>query len=556
VFLSPGTNVLTLSLGSAAANSPSFTVPSLLLRLNYVPPLQTPPLHLAIMVAKDSPLLIDCPPSKAGGLSTAHGDLQAAIAKFRMAAYMWQALTAEDMRLKGLGRRSFRFDEEWAVDTVARDFINVATSGSLAREGSASSAMRSTAKIHVVRSDKTTKELRDPNVAQQNPQAHDANALHQYFTSALQKRGGPFAPEAYPIVAGLILDSHYSVERDLVLAHAALGSHNPRGISLGMMGSHLTYSWPRFLEEVAGCLTDGRAPGCNVGNDNGECTSMWEACSVGQGAFLHEVGHAFGFSHRAGIMERGYPVHWPRNFLPFTAYCTSRKCPGLSVVTRETENTACWNLIDALSFAQQAHFRLPDDPFVSRENRDALPSVEINREDQEATTLTVTCGSLGIVRIQFQEVDEPELTAANPANQLKFSVAELEQRFDRAEKLKMHILGMNGKEKIVSNVWKLLSNSTFISIPGTNAIITKKGVICEQFESEDMKKWEWAVLLRDKNAKGESEPGAFPSQYPQSRSIVKQKNSRANTKCFSCLRERYRLPRRPRSRWRDRNLHR
>lgn len=67
------------------------------------------------MIAKDSPLLIDCPPQKRGGISSAHSDLDAAINKFRMTAYMWQALTAEDLRVKGLDRRSFRLEEEWTM---------------------------------------------------------------------------------------------------------------------------------------------------------------------------------------------------------------------------------------------------------------------------------------------------------------------------------------------------------------------------------------------------------------------------------------------------------
>lgn len=82
-----------------------------------------------------SPLLIDCPPHKGGGISSAHADVDAAIAKFRMTAYMWQAMTAEDMRMKGLGRRSFRLDEEWTVDTVSREFSNASHTDSLHAEG-------------------------------------------------------------------------------------------------------------------------------------------------------------------------------------------------------------------------------------------------------------------------------------------------------------------------------------------------------------------------------------------------------------------------------------
>jgi hypothetical protein len=471
VFLSPGPNLLNISLDTPPWAGPEYVeIPTLLLSLTYVPLLQAPPLHLAIMIAKNSPLLIDCPPAKSGGLSTAHADLQAAIAKFRMTAYMWQALTAENMRAHGLGRRSFRFDEEWTVDTVSQDFLNAASDGSLAEEGSASSAMRSTAKINLIRSDETIAVLRDPNVAQQNPLAGDSGALHRYFISALEKHGGPFDPERRPIVAGLILDSHYSVKKEFVLAHAALGSHNACGTSLGMMGSHLTYSWPRFLEEVAGCLTDPRDPGLIVRKGNDNFMSMWEPCADGQSAFLHQVGHAFGLPHRAGIMEREYAVHWPRNFLPFTAYCASQMIPGLPEVTNDTENTARWNLNDALFFSHQPHFRLPDDQLSRLKHRDAVLDLKVN---QEAASLSVTCGLLGVARILLQGITQPAPRVSSPALGFTFYAAELEKKFNRADSLKMHILGMNGKEKTIENVWEMF-HDTFIN---TTRVPSEKGTV-------------------------------------------------------------------------------
>lgn len=134
--------------------------------------------------------------------------------------------------------------------------------------------MRSAAKIHIIRSSRTTSELRDAQIAQQNPSARRKNDLFDYFLDALKEAGDPFTSSARPIVAGLILDSHYSPAQNLILAHAALGCSNPNGISLGMFDSHLTYSWPRFLEEVLACLTDTRPPGDKVGNDNNECGTI------------------------------------------------------------------------------------------------------------------------------------------------------------------------------------------------------------------------------------------------------------------------------------------
>lgn len=501
IILSPGSNKLILhhNYNGEIQDSIEFIV-------TYIPLLQFPPLHLAIMVAKDSPLLIDCPPSKRGGFSSAHADLDGAIAKLRMTAYMWQALTAEDMRSKGLGRRSFRFDEEWAVDTLSRDFLQAKYDDSLESEN----AMRSTAKIHIIRSSRTTSELRDAQIAQQNPSARRKNDLFDYFLDALKEAGGPFTSSARPIVAGLILDSHYSPTQNLILAHAALGCSNPKGISLGMFGSHLTYSWPRFLEEVPACLTDARPPGDKVGNDNGECGTMWEACSIGQGAHIHEVGHAFGSPHRPGIMERGYAQDWPKNFLPRTAYCAHTKSEGV-LVTAETPNNARWNLVDALAFRVLPHFRLPTDPVLPVHIRDASPTVQVVYEDDEDLVAALGIESAaGIARVQFQGVTEPRPSVAEPMPMLRFTAKELESRFDHAEPLKLHVLGMNGKERTVSNVWKLLSNSSFVRVPGTSLKLYKRSIYTDRVEtlSENEKVWEWAQLLKEKGRDGNCE---FPA---------------------------------------------
>ena len=402
-----------------------------------------PPLHLAIMIAKDSPLLIDCPMSKKGGISSAHADLDAAVAKFRMTAYMWQALTAEDMRSKGLGRRSFRLEEEWAVGTLSREFLNAAHESS--PDYSRAIAMRSTAKVHLIRTEKTVSELRDAQIAQQNPQALRKGDLHSYFSAALKAYGGPLASSAHPVVAGLILDSTFSTQQDLLLAHTALGSSNPSGISLGMFGSHLTYSWPRFVEEVTACLLDTTPPGDGVANDCGECGTLWEACSIGQGAFLHEVGHAFGAPHTTGIMARGYSQHWPRVFLTQTAYCAAAKAEGFIVIDCKTENGACWDIRDALAFKVLPHFRLANDPVLTRDALVATPQVELLHEDGELKGLAIT-SKARIARIQFKATTETVPSVSKSVVRIEYAIADLESRFDRTIALDLHILGMNGKE--------------------------------------------------------------------------------------------------------------
>ena len=331
------------------------------------------------MVAKDSPLIIDCPVTKRGGISSAHSDLNAAIAKFRMTAYMWQAQTAEDMHSKGLGRRSFRLEEDWAADTLSQAFPHAGSVETLRYDNE--SAFCSTAKIHIVRSEKTVAELRQAQYAQQNPNACRKNDLYTFFMSALKQYGGPFASVANPVVAGLILDSTYSPSQNLILAHAATAAHHQRGISLGIFGSHLTYSWPRFIEEVPACLLNTTPPGDSVGNDFGECGSIWEACAIGQGAFLQMVGAAFGASSSTGIMARGYAQHWPRNFLLQTAFCAAKGTEGVKAVDGEMENSARWSLRDALVFKLLSHFHLTTDTPVTNQERATLPATSVEYDE-------------------------------------------------------------------------------------------------------------------------------------------------------------------------------
>src|SRR5699024_10881451 len=104
----------------------------------------SPPLDLVVVLGKDSDGTFDAVPER---IAREGNDLGRAIRKFRMAAYLWQSFTGEQMFRHGFGRRCFRFEEEWQT-------------GTLSRRDSASGHMRNEAKVHVVRCDKTVAELR------------------------------------------------------------------------------------------------------------------------------------------------------------------------------------------------------------------------------------------------------------------------------------------------------------------------------------------------------------------------------------------------------------
>ncbi|OJD26296.1 hypothetical protein ACJ73_02325 [Blastomyces percursus] len=502
-MLSEGPNNIIIQLASHYNRAaPSLSPDTVIVSLNYYPLMNSPPLHLAIMIASDSPLVIDCPPDKLGGLPDGHSHLDAVIAKFRMTAYMWQALMAEDMRIKGLGRRSFRLEEECTADTSSQAFLANRGQQSLPVSG----AICSTAKIHLIGTQKTVAELRDPNIAQQNPHANDKNRLFNIFLDALRDHGPPFDTPSHPIVAGLILDSHYSVEQNLIVAHAALGAHNSGGISLGMFGSHLTYSWPRFTEEVNEYLLDTRAPGPTLGNDCGECTSMWEACSIGQGAFLHEVGHAFGAPHTTGIMARGYAEHWPRNFLPRTAYSVAHNRQGVVVVEGQTRNDARWDLRDALSFKLFPHFWIPGDEIFDSGVRAETPSAviieQMEGEDPTKSGILLSCRAK-VVQVAFNDNPEPSPTVTSPSNKVIYMMKDLESRFPRKNNnpLKLTVLGMNGKTRMIHDVWRLFGSRDIIKVPGSKVVLMKQSILSPQMEADqskvpdDSSVWAWATLL-------------------------------------------------------------
>ncbi|KAJ6103207.1 hypothetical protein N7486_005634 [Penicillium sp. IBT 16267x] len=489
VMLAPGSNKIEFKLHHAGGVSDSLEI-----TVTYVPLLQLPPLHLAILVAKDSPLLIDCPPAKYGAISTAHSSLDAAIAKLRMSAYMWQAITAEDFRQKGLGRRSFRLEEEWMSNTTLQT-VHQTTPGDQGR-------MAAVAKVHIIRSDKSVAEIRDAEVAQQNSHGRNRDALHAYFEAALVKSGGPFESRCRPVVAGLILDSHYSTERSMIMGHAALGCHKSDGISLGVFGSHLTYSWPRFLEEVPACLTDLTLTGDTVGNDNGECDTMRGACFVGQGAFLHEVGHAFGADHTTGIMARGYSKSWAMNLIEHNT-------------NDKIVNDAKWDLRDVLQFKLLPHFSLPGDMPVSKAFKNAAVTIQLDldkvdemNDDEESRDelIKVSC-SAGLAQVKIQNgKGEPKVRLADTdwtGQYTAFHINTSDEEFDRTEPLKITAIGMNGKERIVADAWKLLKEKPYILIPGSDVVLRKQSVRSELLgEETDDDDVQWAMLLKHRGLDG------------------------------------------------------
>ncbi|KAL2024777.1 hypothetical protein VTK56DRAFT_5598 [Thermocarpiscus australiensis] len=347
VYLVPGANRLRFDFSSPKlANSGSSNpIHASYLTVHMIPPVGAPPLQLAILLAKDSPGTFDAVPAR---IEREGNGLETAVRKFRMAAYLWQAFTAEQMWRNKLGRRVFRFEEEW-------------TTGTANHRDRESGTLRSEARVHIIRTDKTVAELRELNLAQQNPNATDKGGLYGIAADAVRNYFKPL-PGQRLYVSVLLLDSHWDAGSKTIVGHAALGGQ-AGDLHLGIFGSHCLQSYPTSFEEVVPAFTDCTPTNTNyVANDCNDAGSSWEAANIGIGAHLHETGHLFGLPHReSGVMARDY-VSLNRTFLAREAYSTRTRSKGGPVAL---EDECTWHRLDCLRFRSHPCFRLPNDPVLN-----------------------------------------------------------------------------------------------------------------------------------------------------------------------------------------------
>ncbi|KAI0799315.1 metallopeptidase [Xylaria sp. FL0064] len=338
VYLFPGPNTLCFEYQKPGSSTPHRS--SILLYM--FDPKNAPPLQLAILVAKDSPCTFDHVSTSVQG---EENSLEKAICKFRTAAYLWQSFTAEQMERNGLGRRTFRFDEEWTNGTShPRDFSEC--------------AMRSEARVHIVRMDKTVAEIRDLASSQQNPDTPEKTQLVDMAAIAL---GDYFrmAPGQKQYVATLILDSHWDAKQKRVTGHTAFGGQVGDNLHLAMFGSHFLRYYPSMISEAVQAFRDCSPTDLKIFiNEANVAGTSWEAAAYGIGAHLHEVGHLLGSPRQEkGIMAREFAT-FNRAFLIREAYSTRTKSKGGPV---EQKDEPTWHRLDLLRYRFHPLFRIATD---------------------------------------------------------------------------------------------------------------------------------------------------------------------------------------------------
>jgi hypothetical protein len=344
IHLEPGWNRLRLDFTSPKVSSSNTSIPphASFLNINYLPLTNNPPLQLAIILGSDSPGTYDAMPDR---MQREGNGLDLAVKKFRMAAYLWQAFTGEQMLRHGFGRRCFRFEEVWEP-------------GTLSYQDWGSGQYRNQAKVHIIRSSKTVEDIRDLDRAQQYEKGTKKGELFSIAAEAV-KSYFQMKPGQKQYVSCLFLDAHWDPKAKTIRGHAALGGGDG-DLQLAICGSHALQSYPSSIEEVWQAFGDcTRTDTAFVANDCNESGSNWEAANIGIGAHLHETGHLFGCPHQeSGVMLRDY-VNLNRTFTCREPYSTRTKSPGQRLVLPTEE--CSWHILDALRFRFHPCFRIPID---------------------------------------------------------------------------------------------------------------------------------------------------------------------------------------------------
>lgn len=453
IHLQPGPNRIRLDFvcpkiptqnGSAAHSS--------WININYLPLVSMPPLDLVILLAKDSPGTFDAVPER---IQREGNGLATAVRKFKMAAYLWQAFTGEQMNRNGFGRRCFRFEEEWQPGSLS------------SRDAEGGPQMRNEVKIHIVRTEKTVAELRDVEFAQQNPNASKGGELFSIAMDAVRKYFNP-KPGQTRYVSVLILDTHWDRDAKLVRGHSALGGGD-NGIQLAVFGSHALQSYPSCLEEVVPAFTDCTRTDTNfVANDCNESGSNWEAANIGIGAHMHETGHLFGCPHQeSGVMLRDYVI-LNRTFTCREPFSTRTKSPGQRLCL---PNDECkWHRLDCLRFRFHPCFRLPSDTPLNLDG-----SVQVWAVDNGNVLVTAATGIAWIeiytegddlCRNHIEYMDNNAL-AGSPPKQVLLTEMELRSRLPmdkQKAKLKLQIFSAGQGKHVVDDFAQLASKTSRLKL--------------------------------------------------------------------------------------------
>ncbi|KAL2752195.1 hypothetical protein ACRALDRAFT_1066245 [Sodiomyces alcalophilus JCM 7366] len=467
VYLQPGLNRFRFEFKSPKFSSSSSSSPvhSSYLDIFMVPPQNTPPLQLAILLGKDSPETFDTTPARA---QTEGSGLDTAIRKYRMAAYLWQAFTCEQMARHRMGRRSFAFEEEWVTGSShSRDRVD--------------GKMRSEARVHIIRTEKTVAELR--HLAQSENSADDtgnstfinvvADAVRDYFRPL---------PGQKKYVSVLLLDAH--CDRGV---KTATGQAATRGLSddlnLAIFGSQYLQSYPSSVDEIRpafdDCSRNEADSSSQYGNNTG---SSWEVANAGIGGHLRAIGHMFGcLRQESGVMGDDFPMI-NRTFVAREPFSARTKSKGGLILVRDE---CTWHALDCLRFRWHPCFRLPNDAVC-------YADASIQAYPVEGGNMVLSAKT-GVSHVEIMGEDDKFCRAwirygveRGLPKQISISESEVRDRLQESKRkgrLRVRVLSGAGGTLNIDDFRKLCSKSSSFKL--SSAPFGKSGFRSKQLGCED-----------------------------------------------------------------------
>jgi hypothetical protein len=261
VYLHSGTNIFSLDFTPSGSRGRRF---SSSIRLIFHPMTSCPPVRLVLLIPKDSSYATD-------DLSEGTTMLSVAMAKFRMAAYLWQAFIAEAMKQTNGSCRTFQLENEWKESTLfSHDFLT--------------NEMRSEAPVYAVTLAKTRRQIL----------AGSPTDILACIETALSSRFTiPKGQKSY--FACMLLDA--VDEPGKAFSHGGPGSVL-KSANLAVYHDAGLAAYPSAIDRVPAAFSDESlsAP-CGGGPD--PTTTRWRAASHGLGAHLRELARALGLPAQA-----------------------------------------------------------------------------------------------------------------------------------------------------------------------------------------------------------------------------------------------------------------
>lgn len=295
---------------------PQFEELETTLNLNYEPLTLNPPVHLCLLVGRNSQYSFDSPNYR---IRAESNDVHTAVKKVRFAAKLISAYLEEQFARAGLGNRTLRFAEQEQNDTISA-------------KQAPQEAYRRTVKVHIVSLEQSVEEIRETG---------DTDTLTEWATEGLKNYGNPFFPGTFTKAVCFYLDAHWSVCEQRILAHAPGYRIADDGSSeIYVTGAHAIWTYPQNYEDLYAAFSEIFPVDTNqVANEFGLSSTPWEAANVAFGSLIVSLFGLFEPALRdlSSEEKEKYYYYFSRSFMTKEYYCARTSEPGFAPVLARDE---------------------------------------------------------------------------------------------------------------------------------------------------------------------------------------------------------------------------